>query len=205
MTTTEDLYQQAIDKYREIRDEHYEWRPLTDPRHLDAGVRAVVDLVLLATRDEPTADGEALAQLVRDVRDGRSHVTIDGVLIAPCDDRGLVEARHAQEPQPWEVLRQAAQVGYDFVGPRPWHEAATSLADRLEAEHRAEQEKKAAAEAEREKLIKEAARTMAAEHNPDTEWDVLTERTKESFIASARALWDANFLSAPESDGGAAA
>ncbi|GAA2376300.1 hypothetical protein [Gordonia cholesterolivorans] len=195
MTTTEDLYQQANETYVEYA------RRAALASLERAGLRAVVDLAL-AARDEMTADGEALAQLVRDVRDRRSHsVTIDGVLIAPCDTYGRVEARHAQETQPWEVLREAAQI-YE----RRWPARTTGgdlriAADRLEAEHRAEQEK-AAAEAEREKLIEQAARAMAAKHNPDIEWDAMSEYTKESFITGARALWDIGWRPAPESDGG---
>lgn len=81
--------------------------------------------------------------------------------------------------------------------------ATAQAADRLEAEHRAAQEK-AAAEAEREKLIEQAARAMAAKHNPGIEWDAMSEYTKESFITGARALWDIGWRPAPESDGGAA-
>lgn len=91
MTTTEDLYQKAY----AVVDDTLGW---------EACVRAVVDLVL-AARDEPTADGEALAQLVRDVRDGRSRsVTIDGVLIAPCDTYGRVEARTVRTVEELDAL-----------------------------------------------------------------------------------------------------
>lgn len=151
MSDIEDLYGQA-------------WKAWTDcylgpdSKPFNA-VCAVVDLVL-AARDEPTADGEALAQLVRDVRDGRSRsVTIDGVLIAPCDTYGHVEARHAQETQPWEVLREAADIMHPKSHPRGlWTPEERSLRDeakRLEAEHRAAREKAERA-AEQEKLIEQA-------------------------------------------------
>ncbi|WP_411815597.1 hypothetical protein [Gordonia sp. SND2] len=183
MTITEDLYQQAYDAAGAARD----WR---------SGIRAVVDLAL-AARDEPTADGEALAQLVRDVRDGRSHsVTIDGVLIAPCDTYGRVEARHARETQPWEVLRDAAVIAYregsDSTG------FLDVIADRLEAAHRAEQEK-----TEPEKLIEQAIDTFVARYK--STGFVMDRPGKWSPVRIAfEAAADAGLLSAPESDGGAA-
>ncbi|WP_222111621.1 hypothetical protein [Gordonia sihwensis] len=108
-----------------------------------------------------------------------------------------------------EVLREAAKAvidwGHDPASIYTVGDVAEYLdntARRVEAEQRAAQEA-AAAEVEREKLIEQAARAMAAKHNPGIEWDAMSEYTKESFITGARALWDAGWRPAPESDGGA--
>lgn len=89
--------------------------------------------------------------------------------------------------------------------------ATAQAADRLEAEHRAAQEA-AAAEAEREKLIEQAARAMAYAVEPndgqvsrDEMWDDhLTSVTQTHYLNQAAALVDAGWRPAPESDGGAA-
>ena len=199
MTTTEDLYQQANETYVEYA------RRAALASLERAGLRAVVDLAL-AARDEMTADGEALAQLVRDVRDRRSHsVTIDGVLIAPCDTYGRVEARHAQKPQPWEVLREAADAledrPRDWVNWRSTRDRLRNEADRLEAKHQAAQEK-AAAEAEREKLIEQAARLTV--RGVGKRWESITESGRRDARGIAVVLVDAGWRPAPTTDGGAA-
>ncbi|WP_412475389.1 hypothetical protein ACK8HH_17205 [Gordonia sp. LUNF6] len=207
MTTTEDLYQKAY----AVVDDTLGW---------EACVRAVVDLALdaeyrpgyssgdLGALAEQTADGEALAQLVRDVRDGDGHtVQIDGVLIAQCDEHGRVEARHTQARPDWEVLREAA----DLIHPKShptgmWLPAERVLRDeakRLEAEHQAAQEAEAA-EAEREKLIEQAAPLLYDGYitEPQAWPDDYHPGGVEVARSRAASLVDAGWRPAPESDGG---
>lgn len=149
------LYRQAIAVYLEERDKHY-GHPTPGqpkPRHLNDGIRAVVDLVLDA---------------------------------------------HPAERQPWEVLREAAQI-YE----RRWPARATGgdlriEANRLESEHRAAQEN-AEREAERKKLIEQAAWIVAAtrDHGPDRIVSIQDRQIAEGLAA-------AGLLSAPTTDGGEA-
>lgn len=201
MTTTEDLYEQAVKAYRNASPFRSMPNQALSPGCMN-GIRAVVDLVL--AEREPTADGEALAQLVRGVRDSDPGYTtqIDGVLIAKCDEYGRVDAQYARQPQPWEVLWEAARIYHSSSPNAPGMENVTvdrlrSAADRLEAEHRAAQEA-AEREAEREKLIEQAAQTMFAHHNPGTAWTAVGQYTQDSFVEGARALADAGFLTDPE-------
>ena len=190
-TDRETLYQQAIETYRDRIENGFT---------AVVALRAVVDLVLDAQADRP--DDADLAQLVRDVRDGQSHsVTIDRVLIAPCDEYARVEARHAQDRPDFEVLREAHQIAYDLIGPMVWIDGLIGLADRLEAEHKAAQEKAA-----REKLIEQAARILFHSDDSDLEWeDPALGKMRDEYRTNARALADAGFLTTPETtDGGAA-
>lgn len=111
--------------------------------------------------------------------------------------------------QPWEVLREAAEVvsrvemQTEYIRARI--EWLAETANVLEAERQAAQEK-AAAEDEREKLIEQAARVLhhAGSLGQQREWRELGEKDREFFMIKARALADAGFLSAPTTDGGAA-
>ena len=108
------------------------------------------------------------------------------------------------ERQPWDVLREAAHIYSENGGAHEWIPSNLKVfAARMVAEHLAAQEK-AERDAEREKLIEQAARTMAAKHNPNTAWEDMSECTQGSFVEGARALADAGLLADPETtDGGA--
>ena len=196
-TDRETLYQQAIETYRDRIENGFT---------AVVALRAVVDLVLDAQADRP--DDADLAQLVRDVRDGQSHsVTIDRVLIAPCDSYGRVDSYHAQDRPDFEVLREAAKVyrGFGYAPDIRNAEMLEGTADALEAEHRAAQEK-AEREAAREKLIEQAARILFHSDDSDLEWeDPALGKMRDEYRTNARALADAGFLTTPETtDGGAA-
>lgn len=108
------------------------------------------------------------------------------------------------ERQPWDVLREAAVI-LESDGRTNGLTWLSVVADRLEAEHLAAQEK-AATEAAREKLIEQAAQVLhrAGSFGQVREWADLGD-DQEFFIVKARALADAGFLTAPEAtDGGAA-
>lgn len=110
----------------------------------------------------------------------------------------LVLDSHPAECQPWEVLREAAQI-YE----RRWPARTTGgdlriAADRLEAEHRAAQEK-AAADAKREKLIEKTARVIAESDDCDLEWDSPSlDGLRHEYRVAARALADAGLLTGRE-------
>ncbi len=97
-----------------------------------------------------TGDGEALAQLVRDVRDAPDPghtVEIDGVLIGK-------KSRWLGDPdrKPWEVLREAAKVDHSSVGYVLTAYGARSMATVLNQEaDRLERE--AAEKSKRDRLI----------------------------------------------------
>ncbi|WFN91504.1 hypothetical protein [Gordonia sihwensis] len=164
MTTTEDLYQQAIDIAR-IR--------IVSIDSVESAIRAVVDLVLAARPElNPTAtDADAsnpehlrfVNRVLR--RCSPNHLAVDRIYI----DRIIGATAHA--------------------------------ADRLEAEHRAAQEK-AAAEAEREKLIEQAARLTV--RGVGKRWESITESWRRDARGIAVVLVDAGWRPALESDGGAA-
>lgn len=113
--------------------------------------------------------------------------------------RAVVDLALAARPerQQWEVLREAREIAH-ANGVWINDTAVSGLAATLEAVHRAAQEK-AEREAEREKLIEQAAFIVAAtrDHGPDRTVSIQDRQMAEGLLA-------AGLLSAPESDGGAA-
>ena len=143
MTTTEDLYQQAIELFEQNRKRGLSW---------GYGISSVVDFVL-ASRDEQ---------------------------------------------KPWKVLEQAANLMHPPSHPTGlWSPTESELrraADQLEAEYRAEQEKKA----ERENLIEQAAILLYDADHSSTFGDWSSSGDKDSYRSRARALIDAGWRPAPD-------
>ena len=113
--------------------------------------------------------------------------------------RAVVDFVLDADRQPWEVMREAAvqviRLGHDpsnLYTVLHMADYLTVTAGRLEAEHQAAQEK-AAAEAEREKLIEQAAREIEGFFG-----------TTAAARNVARTLAEVGLLAAPETtDGGA--
>ncbi|WP_336818936.1 hypothetical protein [Gordonia sp. MMO-8] len=125
-----------------------------------------------------------------------------------CDDQQIEELhRLAPEPeekvldvpiQPWDTLRAAAQIVADDT--TTWANldeicrTLDGLADRLEAEHKATQER-AEQDAAREALIEKAAEAMwRADHAPASFADWTFAADSGAYRLRARALADAGLL-----------
>ncbi|WP_411815681.1 hypothetical protein [Gordonia sp. SND2] len=115
--------------------------------------------------------------------------------------RAVVDLALAARPEMTdvEVLREARQIGYDLIGPMIWLDEIARLADRLEVDYRAEQEK-----AEREKLIEQAAPLLYDGYitEPQAWPDDYHPGGVEVARSRAASLVDAGWRPAPESDGG---
>ncbi|WP_156479416.1 hypothetical protein [Gordonia sp. QH-12] len=142
-----------------------------------AGLRAVVDLVLAARPELNLAATDADAS-------NPEHLRFVNRVLRRCSPNHLAVDRIYID----RIIGATAQA-----------------ADRLEAEHRAAQEK-AAAEAEREKLIEQAARIQCDGWYGEAYFDSLPigNKVRERYITDCGLLYDAGWRPAPESDGGAA-
>ena len=123
--------------------------------------------------------------------------------VPPTDHRAGIRAvvdlvldAHPAERPGWEVLREARTI-LESDGREGVYAWISVTADRLEAEHRAAQEK-AAAEAAREKMIEQAAQVVES-MLPDV------GRRQMAARAAVESLADRGLLAAPETtDGGEA-
>lgn len=137
-----------VENLRAERDQTREYGETVE-RHYNATNAELVELraEVEKLRAANTGDGEALAQLVRDVRDAPDPghtVEIDGVLIGK-------KSRWLGDPdrKPWEVLREAESIANNY--------AALTLTARCEMLTLArELEAKAAEDSRREQLIEKA-------------------------------------------------